>query len=424
MTRKTNIEWTKLDNAAKIFPPATTERDTKVFRFVCELKEPVDKDILKQALDITLELFPLYRSVLRRGVFWYYFEHSELSPEVSEEHKLPCSMIYRQNRRNLLFEVSYYNTRINVEMYHALADGTGALQFLKTLVYHYITIKYESDFHGAMPELDYDASFTQKDDDSFLKHYSGYKSVISKVKIKKAYHISARRYLDNRIKIIEGEMSVREVIEIAHRYDTTMTVYLAALFMRAIYKEMPARAKKYPVVLTVPVNLRTYFPSVTARNFFTTVNIEYHFGKNSDRLEDVIKSIKEAFDRELTEVNMRKHIDRLSALEHNAFMRVVPLVIKDYVLRVAHALSGRGITASLSNIGKVTVSKELESYIRLFDCFTSAGRPQICLCSFGDRLVISFASPFIGTDIQKNFFRELSGEGVKITIASNIMELK
>lgn len=423
MTRKMPVDWAKLDNAAKIFPPTTNEKDTKVFRFVCELEEEIEEAPLQRALDMTLELFPMYRSVLRRGVFWYYFENTDLKPLVEKENKLPCSLIYHQSYKNLLFEVSYYNKRINVEMYHALADGTGAVQFLKTLVYHYITIKHVEDFKGNLPNLDYDASFTQKNDDSFLKHYSGDKKLLNKIEFNKAYHITGRRYIDNRLKIIEGEMLVNEVLKLAHQYNTTLTVYLTALFIRSIYEDMPARGRKYPVVLTVPVNLRTFFPSVTARNFFSTINVSYHFGKNSDRLEDIIHSVKESFDRELTQERLRKHIDRLSALEHNAFMRVVPLVIKDYVLKIAHDVSGRGVSATLSNIGKITVSKELAPYIRLFDCFTSANRPQICMCSLGERLVISFASPFVSTDIQKNFFRLLTKEGVAITVTSNIKEI-
>jgi NRPS condensation-like uncharacterized protein len=422
MTRKMPIEWTRLDNAAKIFPPTTNEKDTKVFRFVCELKEEIEKETLQQALDNTLTLFPMYRSVLRRGVFWYYFEDSDIRPEVVEEYKLPCSMIYRQNRKNLLFEVTYYNKRINLEMYHAMTDGTGALGFLKTLIYYYITIKHEQEFNGKLPKLDYDASLSQKMDDSFLKHYSGDKK-LNKIKLNKAYRIQGRRSIDNRIKVIEGEMSVKKVLELAHRYDTTMTVYLTALFFKAIYQDMPARGKRYPVRFSVPVNLRTYFPSVTARNFFATINVSYHFGKETDRLEDIIASVKESFARELTEENLRKHMNRLSALEHNAFMRVVPLILKDYVLRFANFLSNRGITASLSNVGRITVTKELAPYVHLFNCFTSARRPQICMCSFDDNLVISFASPFTGTDIQKNFFRMLANEGIDIKVASNSKEV-
>lgn len=422
MIRRKPVEWTRLDNAAKIFPSNTNERDTRVFRFVCELKENIDKEFLQQALDNTMALFPMYRVVLRRGIFWYYFESVDIRPEVVEENKLPCSMLYMINRKNLLFQVSYYNNRINVEIYHALTDGTGALGFLKTLVYYYLTRKHETDFGDKLPNLDYDASFSQKMDDSFLKHYSGDKK-LDKIKINKAYHIQGRRSLDNRLKVIEGEMSVKQILELSHKYDTTLTVYLTALFLKAIYQEMPARGRKYPVTLTVPVNLRTYFPSVTARNFFATINISYHFGKNSDRLEDIIKVVKDTFTKELTEDNLRGHMNRLSALEHNAFIAIIPLVIKDYILRLASNLADRGVTATLSNVGKITMTKELAPYIHAFDCFTSVRRPQIGMCSFGDRLMVSFASPFIATDIQKNYFRMLTNEGVDIQIASNIKEV-
>ncbi|MHB8132035.1 MAG: hypothetical protein ACYDEX_23995 [Mobilitalea sp.] len=422
MTRRKPIEWTRLDNAAKIFPPTTNEKDTKVFRFVCELKEEIDKEILQMALDKAMPLFPMYQTVLRRGVFWYYFENTDFKPEVREEYKLPCSMLYKQNRKNLLFEVTYFNKRINLEMYHAVTDGTGALGFLKTIIYFYIKIRHKQDFNDKLPNLDYDASFSQKMDDSFLKHYSGDRK-LDKIKLTKAYRIAGRRSIDNRLKVIEGEMSVKEILELSHRYDTTLTVYLTALFFKAIYQDMPTRSRKYPVILSVPVNLRTFFPSETARNFFTTVNIKYDFNKGSDRLEDIIQGVKDSFAKELTEDNLRTHMNRLSALEHNAFMRVIPLALKDYILRFAYFLNEGGITATLSNVGKVSINKELAPYIHMFDCFTTTKKPQICMCSFGDRLVVSFVSPFDGTDIQKNFFRMLTQEGVGITIASNNKEV-
>ena len=421
MTRRKPVEWTKLDNAAKIFPPNSNERDTKVFRFVCELRDEVDKDILQEAVDKTLLLFPFYRVILRRGAFWYYFENTELKPEVIEENKLPCGMLYHRNRKSLLFEVSYYKKRINLEVFHALTDGTGALRFLKTLLYYYITICYRDDF-TTLPILDYDASLSQKMDDSFQKHYS-VKRIPRRVKITKAYHIQGRRPIDNRIKIIEGLMPVKDVLDLSRKHNTTLTVYLVSLFIKSISKEMPARAKKNPIVLSVPVNLRTYFPSVTARNFFATINISYDFSKSSDELVDIIAEVKESFERELTKDKLEKHMNRLLSLEHNAFMRVVPLAIKDKILRFATRLSDKGITASLSNVGKINISPELVPYIEMFNCFVSAKRPQIAICSFENNLVVSFASPFVGTDIQKNFFRHLTNENIPITISSNAKEI-
>ena len=39
---QTNVKhWRRLDNAAKLFPAASSKRDTRVFRFYCELKEDI-----------------------------------------------------------------------------------------------------------------------------------------------------------------------------------------------------------------------------------------------------------------------------------------------------------------------------------------------------------------------------------------------
>src|SRR5690554_6407207 len=95
-------------------------------------------------------------------------------------------------------------------------------------------------------------------------------------------------------------MPVKDVLDLSRKHNTTLTVYLVSLFIKSISKEMPARAKKNPIVLSVPVNLRTYFPSVTARNFFATININYDFSKSSDVLVDIIAEVKESFERELT----------------------------------------------------------------------------------------------------------------------------
>lgn len=77
--------WRKLDNAAKIFPATSSHKDTRVFRFYCECKEPVVESALQLALDQTMEKFPLFLSVLRKGLFWFYFEKSDLKPLVKEE---------------------------------------------------------------------------------------------------------------------------------------------------------------------------------------------------------------------------------------------------------------------------------------------------------------------------------------------------
>ena len=86
---------------------------------------------------------------------------------------------------------------------------------------------------------------------------------------------------------------------------------------------MPARSRKYPVVLSVPVNLH-YFPSVTAR-----ILVPFPFAINwsrEDSLANIIEEVSWHFKR-VDRGEIEGKNEPIVALEHNAFMRVVPLFI-------------------------------------------------------------------------------------------------
>ena len=137
--------WRRLDNAAKLYSAASNKRDTRVFRFYCELKEEVRKELLQEALDQAVETFPMFLMVLRKGLFWHYLEPCNLHPVVKEEYKEPCSRLYVKDKKTLLFEVTYYKKRINFEVFHVLTDGTGATEFLKELVSNYLYLAHHED---------------------------------------------------------------------------------------------------------------------------------------------------------------------------------------------------------------------------------------------------------------------------------------
>ena len=85
--------WVRLDNASNIFLAARSDVDTKVFRMSAELDHEVDPELLQEALEATFARFPLYHAVLRRGVFWYYLQDSDLQPVVEEETEPSCAPI-------------------------------------------------------------------------------------------------------------------------------------------------------------------------------------------------------------------------------------------------------------------------------------------------------------------------------------------
>ena len=97
--------WIRLDNASKVFPATANLKDTKVFRMTVELKEAVDPDILQQALDAIMPRFQNFEVVLRRGVFWYYFEQSDLRCLVRPETEDLYEPLYIRGEKRLPFRI-------------------------------------------------------------------------------------------------------------------------------------------------------------------------------------------------------------------------------------------------------------------------------------------------------------------------------
>lgn len=420
MKNKKISEWSKLDNAAKIFPANSKNRDTKVFRFACQLNDPVDQEVLQQALDITLEAFPLYKSIIKSGLFWYYFEKSHFKALVTEENLPPCSTLYDKNNKTLLFRVMFYRKRISFEVYHALADGAGALQFFKTLVFHYITIKYKDQLEGKEPVLDIEASKTQKMDDSFQKYYRDEKKLGKKKSIK-VFKIRGAKIHEYRISVIEGVIPVDKILPKVKEYNASLTIFLAAVLMSAINEEIPARLKRKPVVLSIPVNLRNYFSSQTARNFFSVINVDYDFSRGSDDLSEVIKVLKSKFKENLTPDVLERRLNKLASLENNYILRLIPLSLKNLALKIAYGAVDKSYTSTLSNVGVISMPQDLKAFINSFDIFVSTSKIQACMCSYENTLRISFTSAFVSTEIQRRFFKTLTDMGIPVTIESNII---
>jgi len=410
----TDKNWSNLDNAALIFPSAVGRADTQVFRISCELYDNIEPSILQSALEQTIEAFQIYRSVLKRGFFWYYLENSDQMPIVHEENRQPCAAIYKRGGKNLLFDVSYFHRRVNLEVYHVLSDGTGALHFLRMLI-----TKYLSQCHHLLePSLDYDASAVQMSDDSFRKYYTG-SPCTKRSEYGIACHLNGQKYPENRLKVITGLTEIQPLLDAAHSYHTSLTVYLCACLMDAISETVSVRAKKRPILLSVPVNLRSHFPSASARNFFSILLVGYDYEKQSGKFEDVVEKVSTNLKVGLARENLVRGIDAYSTVEHNAFARAAPLYIKDFALKVAYCYAMRQDTAGFSNIGVVTMPSELETFIRSFDVCSGTNKLQVCMCSYQGRVSISFSSPFVSAEIQRRFFRNLTALGAEVEITTN-----
>ena len=415
MREKRQSRWRKLDNAAQAFPAATGKKDTRVFRFYCTLKEDIQEEILQKALDLTLEKYPLFLSVLRKGLFWFYMEPRNIPAKVRPENRPPCSRIYVPDQKKLLFEVTYHKNRINFEVFHGLTDGTGAMNFLKELVRNYLAFSHPGE---GFPEVDGGEELTQNDyeEDSFSQYYTGKKKKTAKSK--PAFQMKGERLEQEEMEITEMTMSAGEVHGKARQYGVSVTAFLAAVFLYAIYEEIPKSRLKKPVSLMIPVNLRNFFPSESMTNFWSWIETACSLGEKAS-LEDVIGKMKEAFGKEALREEISCRMNDLVRLEKNPFLRAVPLEIKNLFLMAGTTLGGRSVTAVYSNIGRIQMPPEYERYIKRFGFFASTDKLQLCSCSYGDTLVLGFTSKIMNSNICRNFVNILKRQGITCRVEEN-----
>ncbi|MEG0496496.1 MAG: alcohol acetyltransferase [Carnobacterium sp.] len=452
MKRKT---WVRLDNASNIFLAAMTNRDTKVFRLTAEMTDLVDPKLLQQALDKTYEQYLLYHSVLRRGVFWYYLVMSDIKPKVVADILPPCTQLYHFDQKELLFRVIYQENRIHLEVFHVLSDGVGAMWFFEDLIKEYVFLR-----HHEIAENKWEKTPLQLEqhlEDSFNQHFrqqgqnsfsdaarSAFFSVVetskragkvvvqygkktsswfgSSVKIESTkrhvYQIKSKKTPDNRPRIVELSMPLKEVIQLSKKHNVSLTIYLIALFFESIRKAEPNFKLSDTIAISVPVNLRQFYHSNSARNFFSTVRLEYTYGEDGD-FDDLCRSLNDQLQHHLEPKKLGERLNKLIKAEYHPIARVSLRPFKDIILKLINRQNNRKITVAMSNLGQFALPYPISTHIKQVYFKTSAVRPQFCMISYENRLTVSFTSPLIAVSIQKEFVRLLSGEDIPVSVAVN-----
>ena len=419
--------WKKLDNAAKIFPSIASPEDPEIFRLSCELREEIEPDALRRALNSALEDFPQFCDTIRRGVFWYYLERTGVKPEVKEESLPTLSPLY-SDAGGLLFSVTYYKKRINLEMFHALTDGTGAFVFFRNIVENYLAEAHPDRFDRSAAEIP-DISRREQTADGFAENFRetvgsplDFEFLGDRKKQKRVYRFREPKTADLRQNVTEGWVSADRIHSAAKALGVTVTEYVTAELILAVRDTMAPADRKKAVAVAVPVNLRRYFDSDTMRNFFGIIQVTYDFSEGSDEIEAVAQSVKASFGRELTRENMERKIASQVKMERHPIVRICPLVVKDLIMKTLQGVTMKRRTVTLSNVGRISMAEPFVSSIERFDVFNSTSSRQLCLCTFGDRMTLTFSSVFAEHEVERAFFRRLAKVDEEIVVAANYLK--
>lgn len=423
--------WSRLDNSAKIYPMLVNKKSQNIFRLSVTLKEKVDKNILLDALKMTIERFPVYKVRLMKGAFWYYLDDNHAKIKVYPLDPLSFRKITDKSCNGYCFRVSYFDTQIVCDFFHAICDATGAAEFVKSLVYTYLNLSGKEVFSDQKVLTVGSPVMREELEDSFLANYKKLPLKDLKVKDmqgKNAYHIKGILFDNVGNGIIHMYCDVKEVLDICHAKGCTMTEYLGALFMMAIYESQIKGKEENAnnIQLFVPINLRKIFGSKTLRNFslFSRIGCNPYEDMEMDKL---IKIMHDNLKRDMDKDVLKDKISTTVWAEKFFLVRFVPLFVKRFFFNFSNYFFGKKKkTATLSNFGVLDIPDSMKKHVESvsFAISSNATTPlSLSIISCNGKLCITFTRRITDTQIEKNFASYLTKDGVNLTVTSNFWEV-
>lgn len=414
--------WYKLDNAGKIFPAVSQNERSNVFRLSFYLDETVDPVLLEEAINKILPRFETFRVQLKNGLFWNYFAANEKRFIVEPEPAEICKYFKREHNRGFLFKLYYFDNKVTLETFHAISDGTGALHFLKSIIYQYFKLRgFKIDHEGKiLSELPYSK---KESEDNFVSNYD--KDKRRNLKEEKAYHFEGERFSHHWNLLVKIKVNSKELINlIKQKYQCTITQYASALLAYSVFKETnDFVGHKKPFKIFIPVNLRPYFDSVTLRNFSLYIKTSYPAQVTSWTFEEMLELTKEQFRDQLDKEKLHGQISSLVGFEKNPAIRALPLILKTIAFKVGYNILGASISSSsISNLGIVDLPSGFKSKIKDADFVNAGYGIAMTLISIHEHSNILLSSPLKDLSIINHMVSHLVKEGLDITIDTNYKE--
>ena len=336
---------------------------------------------------------------------------------------IPVSPCFKANNRYLV-RVYYFRNRIALEAHHSLGDGTGGMCVLMTLTATYLRLLGAEGIENGGFVLDIHGTPREGELEDAYMRYANAKVCPPRLE-ERSYRVRGTAEPFYTLNIIDGIMSVSEVMAAAKRYGATITEYLNAVLLQALLtrQEEDRRARLRPVKIAMPVNLRRFFPSITLRNFITMIfpGVDPRLGEYT--FEEIVVQVRNYMRYHINEKLLRGDITTNAATQRNPFIRVVPLFIKDFVVRLFYTkVQDRNSSAGLTNMGVMKVPEGMKPYIERFDIYMGqpfSRRTNCAIISFEDILTVNFASSIVEADVERYFFRRLVRDGIHVKIESN-----
>ena len=419
MNREKRPSFLPLNMAANTFLCMRTRKWNYVIRMGYLLKEEIDPERLRRAVETMHPRFPSFFVGARRGFFSYDLECMGCAGVVQEEGEYFCRSFDLFSRTAPMIRIVYSHRRFAVEIPHLVADGKGLSVFTRSLLARYLELGgLEIPANSGLPNLSEPPRAEELSDD-YRKFYTQTPGKIPKDGAAWQYR---RPYVENYLKVVHGMIPLEDILPAARSRGLSVTEYLMCAYLYAFYRANPgARGSRRPIKLRIPVDMRQFFPSETLQNFTLYRNLGFDpRAKREWDFEGMVEAMRGRLRASATPEAMRELLGQTVTLSGNPILRAIPTAVKRWFFKLGYILTGeRPMTGVLSNLGRAELPPCVAERVESVE-FIMGGSVFKRLCAFAlsdhRRLHLYLSGACRSTDVQRALFALLEQEGLRVTV--------
>ena len=376
-------------------------------RFTVRLDREVDGGALAKAAAETLGRFPQ----MAVGLAWdksnYFYIPIDLPAPVFPGDGTQVRTMGTEDTNGYLFCITYGGDTIHADWFHSLADGLGFLVFLKSLLYHYFRILGLPVEPGDIRTSDTEFEAGEAED------------AVMKIEPRgdgELPHLPAFRVPgvttdgDPDDTVVQIRLPFSKLHGVVKEYQASPVSFICPLFSSAVHEKYCAKEEERPVIASIPVNLRPYFPSKTTRCFIAGAGIP--FGRKIANLSfiDILNAEKGLLDFQ-TQADALAADAKKTAVETLALLDAeLPIEDKRSMVRAAIEQASEQTTYIITNMGRVELPQSMEQYVEeIYPCLPTALNPfTLAVVSYKGELVLNVAQRSADTDVCERFVEILN----------------
>lgn len=403
-----------LDDQAKIFSLSFNKQDTSIFRISITLKEKINPQVLKEAVNETMKYFKDFKVKLRYGLFMYKLVENNRDIIIHKNEEYDFTSFHNKDNNHYLFKIIYEDNTISIDYLHLLTDGLRANKFLTEIAYKYIEIKNKLD---------------ESKDKVVYKAYNAYTSNYPKktpkpYKVPFAFRIKGTKLNTEEISVNKIKINLPELKEYSKSQNVSITNTLISLLTYAIYNSYYKKSKsKRSINICVPIDLNNIFKEDTISNFVSHMMLTIKPNKNKEyTLTEINELVKEEFNKKVSKESILATMKSDGKSINNPFVNIIPLPLKKLVVVIGSHIFKRTFTITLTNLGKISYNSKYEKYIKDTSVILPPDwcEPIRCaISSYNETLTFTFASNIEEQYLQKSFIKELNNLKIKYIIENN-----